>query len=1270
MTAMPAGLSPEQLVGYKVELFYEDAGDWQPGLITGYYRKDGQYRVDFASGEKDVETGCFCEDAFLTEDNKRLRFRCGGVVPSSWEMVQYAFGQGPRQRDRRGRGRSADLPLLGKAVKADWGDEGVFLGRIEDYKDRKWQIHYSDNDVEWGEFAKGYSEFSVGNAVRKLTWFDADPMLLAANGGISPYGMLGTLVPPVPIRAADYGLWSHNGKSAPFNIVGPVSCNGGRPAVCDTGTGGQAAGPERSVLHSNKGTAALVGHLPTGSDDPTHSRTAQQVSNGDGTLGSDKVKGVTEAVPNVQKRRVGRPRSRGQLEKRPGSSLEGHDLDPGERKQTPVQRLSKKRRRGRPKNGTVKGAVPAAEGRAGARLTRSRSKELGKELMQLEKASRSPCQQAVNDQKVLGKNRVVKLLAHAASAAEDIDSCGKVKQGQTVHDEDKSDLSADDRPKKVRRCESLVAAGRPCKRGPPGASGIKAWADGGTVASPRTSAPGDFDTQASGHLLEIENGEMWPCAGLELGRLSIDKDAGKLTMTGTDSGHQTPDQIGIGLPGDVHRCASSPLVSRMTPANCQSGAELQDQNECSRRQTPIHVDPCPPTKGPLALQAEGSTRQYGLAVDGLAMSRTPKKVDAVQPKASVTHIITPRFSAVGGVHREDLDVDSQTAKPPQAGSDMITHLARIPSELHEDSEASEKAKVEKEFDAKLKKLSRTKDSIGRTTSFALAKAAHAPTIMRMLVGSLAGESDADKRIDLFYLIDSVLQCSQNEGRTNGGRNSISGQQYPKLVSAALNKIISSMGHDIECFRKLEKVLNIWDSREILPVKVMQPAMEELRDVRGRFGEVLNVLKIQGKEMCVAHIPTDLLGAKTRRVVLFNQYGSIGKGDPALGMHYRLRHPASPSDWDIGYLADDDGWEIAPGMWTPRQLESHYPDRHGGTETHTIPGIESLWPGSHMVPSSGLHPGYVSSSRQQMVGVGDAQGGGNHGQVLAPGRSAPQVATPDPFDLEGTMRVVIPDNSNALMEQTNHVPRVGSEEWFALGAMKADAGSWDYYLTAKEAVPSPAHLHESEAVDPLGSQQGEAGVWQAGPTDIGSGDVELGDVGLLDSTLPNSNKTADAGHCTAGGSQPDGMPVAGQHTEPALPSVYPLGGVSCPPPLPSESPPPPPLPPPLPDDSPPPLPEGDPPPLPPDSPSAVDNPPLPLEASPPPPPLPPPGDDPAQPPLPPQGSYQEPTANQAAPFAAEWLADGSGYGYQYPPPGYCYPGQGQPPPHQHMPPPMW
>ncbi|KAL6579376.1 RPR [Orobanche minor] len=151
------------------------------------------------------------------------------------------------------------------------------------------------------------------------------------------------------------------------------------------------------------------------------------------------------------------------------------------------------------------------------------------------------------------------------------------------------------------------------------------------------------------------------------------------------------------------------------------------------------------------------------------------------------------------------------------------------SSLSGDTEA---AVARDAFEGMIETLSRTKESIGRATRLAIdcAKYGIANEVVELLIRKLENEPSFYRRIDLFFLFDSITQCSYNQ-------KGIAGASYLPIVQAALPRLIGAAAPPgtgaHENRRQCHKVLRLWLERKILPEYVIRRYMD---DIGGRNDE--------------------------------------------------------------------------------------------------------------------------------------------------------------------------------------------------------------------------------------------------------------------------------------------------------------------------------------------------------------------------------------------------------------------------------------------------
>ncbi|XP_068662450.1 protein HUA2-LIKE 3-like [Aristolochia californica] len=134
--------------------------------------------------------------------------------------------------------------------------------------------------------------------------------------------------------------------------------------------------------------------------------------------------------------------------------------------------------------------------------------------------------------------------------------------------------------------------------------------------------------------------------------------------------------------------------------------------------------------------------------------------------------------------------------------------------------------VLKSFEDVVGTLTRTKESIGRATCLALdcAKYGLASEVVELLLQNLEGESSLYRRVDLFFLVDSITQCSR-------GQRGIVGDKYLSAVQTVLPRLLSAAappGNSArENRRQCLKVLRLWLERKTFPEVVVRHHIREL-----------------------------------------------------------------------------------------------------------------------------------------------------------------------------------------------------------------------------------------------------------------------------------------------------------------------------------------------------------------------------------------------------------------------------------------------------------
>ncbi|KAE9593406.1 hypothetical protein Lal_00029018 [Lupinus albus] len=142
------------------------------------------------------------------------------------------------------------------------------------------------------------------------------------------------------------------------------------------------------------------------------------------------------------------------------------------------------------------------------------------------------------------------------------------------------------------------------------------------------------------------------------------------------------------------------------------------------------------------------------------------------------------------------------------------------------SGGTEAAVARDAFEGMIETLSRTKESIGRATRLAIdcAKYGIANEVVELLILKLENETSFHRKVDLFFLVDSITQCSHSQ-------KGIAGASYIPIVQAALPRLLGAAAPPgasaRDNRRQCLKVLRLWLERKILPESVLRRYMDDI-----------------------------------------------------------------------------------------------------------------------------------------------------------------------------------------------------------------------------------------------------------------------------------------------------------------------------------------------------------------------------------------------------------------------------------------------------------
>ncbi|XP_038697391.1 ENHANCER OF AG-4 protein 2-like isoform X2 [Tripterygium wilfordii] len=182
------------------------------------------------------------------------------------------------------------------------------------------------------------------------------------------------------------------------------------------------------------------------------------------------------------------------------------------------------------------------------------------------------------------------------------------------------------------------------------------------------------------------------------------------------------------------------------------------------------------------------------------------------------------------------------------------------------SGGTEAAVARDSFEGMIETLSRTKESIGRATRHAIdcAKYGIANEVVELLIRKLESEPSLHRKVDLFFLVDSITQCSHKD-------KGIAGASYIPTVQAALPRLLGAAAPPgpgaRENRRQCMKVLRLWLERKILPESVLRRYMDDIGVSNEETGSGFSLRRPSRAERAVDDPIREMEG------MLVDEYGS-------------------------------------------------------------------------------------------------------------------------------------------------------------------------------------------------------------------------------------------------------------------------------------------------------------------------------------------------------------------------------------------------------------
>ncbi|KAL7112845.1 hypothetical protein ACP275_04G026300 [Erythranthe tilingii] len=221
------------------------------------------------------------------------------------------------------------------------------------------------------------------------------------------------------------------------------------------------------------------------------------------------------------------------------------------------------------------------------------------------------------------------------------------------------------------------------------------------------------------------------------------------------------------------------------------------------------------------------------------------------------------------------------------------------------------------FEAIIRSLTRTKESIGRATRIAIdcAKIGFATKVVEILARNLESESSLHKKVDLFFLVDSIAQSSRGI-KGDGG-------VYPSAIQALLPRLLLAAAPPGSSFhenhRQCLKVLRVWQERKIVPEPIIRHHIRELDSLCGSYPTIGSNRTLRSERP----IDDPIRGMEGMQV---DEYGSNSS--------IQL-----PGFCMLPMVRDDDGGSDSDGESFEAVTREHNLENFDGEKTQLVPAVE-------------------------------------------------------------------------------------------------------------------------------------------------------------------------------------------------------------------------------------------------------------------------------------------------------------------------------------------
>ncbi|KAL1196741.1 Protein HUA2-LIKE 1 [Cardamine amara subsp. amara] len=306
---------------------------------------------------------------------------------------------------------------------------------------------------------------------------------------------------------------------------------------------------------------------------------------------------------------------------------------------------------------------------------------------------------------------------------------------------------------------------------------------------------------------------------------------------------------------------SAPLISSGIPDSSSSMKDLIAAAQAKRKQAHSYTSPCVNLEHNLFTIGEMQTK-----------SHSPSVAQNVSSSAGDAMLI------VAQGHQEDLtpsnrghqsSLISNHTEPNQAETEG-NEERRVSSERRlaggSLSGGTEAAISRDTFEGMIETLSRTKESIRRATRMAIdcAKYGIASEVVELLIRKLEIEPHFPRKVDLFFLLDSITQCSHSQ-------KGKAGALYVPIVQAALPRLLGAAAPPgtgaRENRHQCRKVLRLWLDRKIFPDSLLRRYIGDIGTSGGDATVGFSLRRPSRSERAVDDPLRDMEG------MLVDEYGS-------------------------------------------------------------------------------------------------------------------------------------------------------------------------------------------------------------------------------------------------------------------------------------------------------------------------------------------------------------------------------------------------------------